>query len=243
MNLDGAEVEFAVHDPVRWPQRLWGGSSLFQSIPALNQYWDPWLRGGRASGYARLGGRRWDFADAQVYGEKNWGRGGFPDSWWWGQGHGFSDPGACVAFAGGQVNAGALRTEVTALVVRLPDGRAIRLGNPVISPVAATVSDERWRLRGRGRGWTIEVDAEAPREAAHVLPVPLPAQGRNAAGALEHLAGRLSVRVRRGGRLIWHDTSDLAGLEHGGLARARAELVRRGLDPEAEGAAPVACSG
>ncbi len=47
----------------------------------------------------------------------------FPDSWWWGQAQGFADADACVAFAGGQGTAGALRTEVTGLVVRLPDGK------------------------------------------------------------------------------------------------------------------------
>ncbi|GAA5160604.1 hypothetical protein [Ornithinimicrobium tianjinense] len=77
----------------------------------------------------------------------------------------------------------------------------------------------------------MEVDGRAPLSAAHVLPVPLPSQGRNTPGALEHLAGRLEVRVARRGRAVWSGTSYLAGLEHGGLARAAAELGRRGGDP------------
>ncbi len=221
-----------------WPHARFGGSSLFQSVPALNQYWHPWLLGGGVTGQAVLGDQTWDFADAEIYAEKNWGREGFPDSWWWGQAQGFDEAGACVAFAGGEVSAGPLRTEVTGLVVRLPDARVLRLGNPVISPVRAEVGDTTWELQGRGHGWQVSVHASAPLAAAHVLPVPLPSERRNTAGALEHLTGRLDVEVRRHGRLVWSGRSDLAGLEHGGLARAEAELRRRGAPPGTTGAGP-----
>ena len=239
VRLGASELDLRVTDPAGWPRRRFGGSSMFHAVPALNQYWHPWLLGGRAEGRALVGGEEWDLTGAQVYGEKNWGRAGFPDSWWWGQAHGFEDPGACVAFAGGEVTAGPLRTEVTALVVRLPDGRVVRLGNPGVSPVAASVTDERWVLRGRGHGWRVEVEAEAPLGDAHVLPVPLPEERRNTAGAIEHLAGSLAVTVRRGGRVVGRGTTRLAGLEHGGLARAEAELRRRGAEPGATGAPPA----
>lgn len=63
----------------RWPtRRAFGGSSIFQLIPGLNQYWHPWLLGGTASGTARLGDETWRFTDGQVYGEKNWGTRGIP---------------------------------------------------------------------------------------------------------------------------------------------------------------------
>lgn len=234
-----ARLDVTIEDPLPWPHRAFGGSSVFQSVPALNQYWHPWLLGGRVNGIATIGDETWELHDAQVYAEKNWGREGFPDSWWWGQAQGFEDRDACVAFAGGQVHSGPIRTEVTGLVVRLPGGRVIRLGNPGVSPVRAVVEDERWMLHGRGFGWTIDVAGAAPRAASHVLPVPLPSQERNTAGALEHLAGALEVTVRRRGRVVWAGRSVLAGLEHGGLDRARAELVRRGLDPSATHAAPI----
>lgn len=235
-----ARLDMTISDALRWPHRAFGGSSVFQSVPALNQYWHPWLLGGRATGTATLGGETWQLHDAQIYAEKNWGREGFPDSWWWGQAQGFAERDACVAFAGGQVHSGPIRTEVTGLVVRLPGGRVIRLGNPVISPVRARIDDEHWMLHGRGCGWTVDVDGRAPRGASHVLPVPLPSQERNTAGALEHLAGALAVTVRRRGRVVWSGRSALAGLEHGGLERAEAELMRRGADASATHAAPVA---
>lgn len=226
----GADAHLDVHldGLTRWPSgRPFGGSSWFQMIPGLNQYWHPWLLGGRASGSVDVGGTRWDFSGAQVYGEKNWGRAGFPDSWWWGQAHGFADAGACVAFAGGDVVAGPLRTEVTALVVRLPDGRVLRLGNPVTSPVRADIGDEHWRLEGRSRGWSVSVDADSPLSAAHVLPVPLVGERRAVPGAIEHLSGRLRVHVCHHGRQVWAGESGLAGLEHGGLERAAALAATR----------------
>ncbi len=235
-----ARLEVAVTDPLPWSRRTLGGSSLFQSIPALNQYWHPWLLGGRASGSAILGGERWRLDGWQVYAEKNWGRGGFPDSWWWGQAQGFAEPGACVAFAGGEVHSGPLRTEVTAVVARLPDARLLRLGNPGTSPVRADISAERWHLAGRSARWLVEVEGSAPRSGAHVLPVPLPRERRNVAGALEQLGGRLRVRIARRGRgLLWEGESAVAGLEHGGLAGAAAEAARRGA-PGAAAVPPVA---
>lgn len=224
-----AQLDVRLDGLTRWPAaRPFGGSSWFQMIPGLNQYWHPWLLGGRASGTVVAGGSRWDVAGAQVYGEKNWGRAGFPDSWWWGQAHGFADADACVAFAGGDVVAGPLRAEVTALVVRLPDGKLLRLGNPVTSPVRADVGDEHWYLEGRSRGWSVSVAADAPLSAAHVLPVPLVGQRRAVPGAIEHLSGRLSVHVSHHGRQVWAGQSGLAGLEHGGLDRAAALAASRG---------------
>jgi len=224
-----ARLDVRISDPLPWSRRALGGSSVFQSIPALNQYWHPWLLGGSASGTATVGSERWRLDGWHVYAEKNWGRGGFPDSWWWGQAQGFDEADACVAFAGGEVSAGPLRTEVTAIVVRLPGGGLLRLGNPGTSPVRAEVSDERWHLAGRSARWLVEVEGTAPRHASHVLPVPLPRERRNVAGALEHLGGRLRVRVARRGRgLVWEGFSSVAGLEHGGLARAAAEAARRG---------------
>jgi hypothetical protein len=231
-------LELEVADAVGWPRGRLGGSSLFHSIPSLNQYWHPWLLGGTATGYAVVGGERVDLTGGQVYGEKNWGKEGFPQSWWWGQAHGFVERAACVAFAGGQVSAGPLRTEVTAVVVRLPSGRVLRWGNPGSSPVRARVSDDTWRLRGRlvrpDGLWRVELDGSAPLGDAHLLPVPLPSEHRNIAGALEHLGGRMEVRVTRQSprsrrtEVVWQGTSAVAGLEHGSLALAEREATIRG---------------
>ena len=239
VDLPDASIDVEVRDRVPWPRRRFGGSSFFQSVPALNQYWHPWLLGGKAYGVARLGEERIELDGWTTYGEKNWGKGGFPDSWWWGQAQGFAEPEACVAFAGGEVTTGPLRTTVTAVVVRLPDGRILRLGNPVLSPVDARVEDERWLLSGRGGGWRVEIDGTGDLGAAHVLPVPLPAERRNIPGAIEHLGARMEVRVRRGSRLVWEGTSEIAALEHGGIERSKAEILRRGGSETDKDARPI----
>ncbi len=239
---EDARLDVKVTSPLPWPRRAFGGSSAFQSVPALNQYWHPWLLGGSAHGIARLGDESWELDGWQVYAEKNWGRGGFPDSWWWGQAQAFGERDACVAFAGGEIKSGPLQTEVTAVVVRLPGGRLLRLGNPGTSPVEAEISDERWSLRGRSPRWTVEIEGRAPRDASHVLPVPLPRERRNAAGALEHLGGTLDVVVRsRRHGVLWRGESRRAGLEHGGLERAAQEAARRGF-PGASSCPPVSGS-
>lgn len=148
-----------------------------------------------------------------------------------------------MAFAGGIVTSGPLTVEVTALVVRLPDGRVLRLGNPAVSPVTTTTSDEEWRLSGRGYGWRVDVRGSAPLDHAFVLPVPLPSEHRNTAGDLEHLAGDLEIRVHRFGKHVWTGQTSLAALEHGGLDRAQGELLRRGLEASRTDAPPAATPG
>lgn len=245
VRLSGTDIDVTVEAPIPWPRRSLGGSSIFQAVPHLNQYWHPWLLGGTARGTAVVDGETWNLTGAQVYGEKNWGREGFPDSWWWGQAHfGASDPEACLAFAGGQINAGPLRTEVTALVVRLPDGRVVRLGDPLLTPVTARVRDTDWHLDGVGRlgaarGWRIRVRGSAPLDQAHVLPVPLPSEHRNVAGAIEHLSAQIEVEVFHRGSLVWSGSATSGALEHGGLERAARELARRAAPPSAVGAAPL----
>ena len=233
-----SRLDVTIDSPFPWPRRGLGGSSIFHAVPGLNQYWHPWLLGGTATGTATLGDDEWVLDGAQVYAEKNWGKGGFPEEWWWGQAQGFADPGACVAFAGGLVNVGRLRRAVTSLVVLLPDGTLVRLVVPFVAPVRVDVTDEHWRLHGRSARWTVDIEGHSPLAHAHVLPVPLPTERRNVPGAIEHLAGSMQVSVRRGGRLVWSGESALAALEHGGIDRARAELARRGHADDATGAPP-----
>jgi hypothetical protein len=220
-----AQLDVRICDPRPWPRRAFGGLGAAQAVPGLDQYWHPHLLGGRASGVAIIGDAQLDLDGFRVYAEKNWGAGGFPGRWWWGQAHGFARPEACVAFAGGDVRVGPVTLPATALVVRFGDA-LVRLGHPLSSPVTAEAGDGHWRLRGRSARWSIAVDANAPPGDAHVLPVPLPRAGYSVPGALENLAGVLRVTVRQRGRVVFADESRLAGLEHGGDAHM-AELAQR----------------
>jgi hypothetical protein len=202
-------------DPVAWPaRRPLGGVGLGHLVPGLSQYWHPHLLGARVHGHAILDGDRVALDGATAYAEKNWGA-GFPRDWWWGQAHGFERADVCVAFAGGEVRYGPVRTHATALVVRV-GGELVRLGEPLLAPVRHELAPGRWALSGRNRaGDAVELTGEADPSSAHDLPVPVPRERRHVPGARQHLAGTVEVRVRRRGRLLFAGRSALAGLERG----------------------------
>ena len=84
-----AQLDVRIRDARPWPRRAFGGLGPAHAVPGLEQYWHPYLLGGRASGTAIIGDVAVDLDGFQVYAEKNWGAGGFPGRWWWGQAHGF----------------------------------------------------------------------------------------------------------------------------------------------------------
>jgi tocopherol cyclase len=206
-----ARLEVGFSDPLPWPRRAFGALGPAHAIPGLSQYWHPWLLRARVTGAARIGAAEIDLDGAVAYAEKNWGAGGMPPRWWWGQAHGFDRPDACVAFAGGRAGIGPARALATALVVAL--------GNEVSSvvrpprPLHVAVDDHGWRLSGGG----IEVEGHAEGVTPHLLPVPVPHERRRLDDwAPQHLTGTLRLRVRRrGGRTLYEGTSHLAGLELG----------------------------
>jgi tocopherol cyclase len=216
VRVPGAEVEAEFLRPGRWPRRAFGGLGAAQAIPGLSQYWHPWLLRAEVRGRAVVDGREIDLDGAVAYAEKNWSNGGFPERWWWGQAHAFdSDPDACVAFAGGLAGVGPLRVVATSLVVSA-GGELVRLVRP-LQPLHVDVGTTGWRLSGRTPGGiAVEVEGHANGTPPHLLPIPVPAERRHAeAAAHQHLAGALTLRLRRRGRTVFSGESLLAGLEQG----------------------------
>jgi hypothetical protein len=205
-----ARLDVAFADPLPWPRRAFGALGPAHAIPGLTQYWHPWLLRARVSGAARVGAAEIDLDGAVAYAEKNWGVGGMPPTWWWGQAHGFDRPDACVAFAGGRAGIGPARVPATALVVAL--GNEVRT---VVRPprrLQVAVDDRGWRLSGGG----IEVEGHADGVTPHLLPVPVPHERHRLDDwAPQHLTGTLRLRVSRRGRTQYEGTSHLAGLELG----------------------------
>src|SRR3954454_6588233 len=169
-----ARLDVALDAPGRWPRRAFGGLGAAQAIPGLSQYWHPWLLRARVRGTAVVDRREIDLDGAVAYAEKNWSNGGFPETWWWGQAHGFGDDGdACVAFAGGRAGVGPLRLTATSLVVSA-GGELVRLGRPR-QPLRVGVDGRGWRLSGRTPGGlAVEVEGHANGTPPHLLPVPVP---------------------------------------------------------------------
>jgi Tocopherol cyclase len=211
-----ARVDAAFTERVPWPARwAFGGIGPAQAIPGLSQYWHPYLLGARVHGTARAGGSAFALDGATAYAEKNWGAGGHPSAWWWGQAHGFDRADACVAFAGGRARVGPLRLRAATAIVVALGGDVLRLVSPVV-PMRVDVGDHGWRVRARGLRHRVELEGRAAGTAPHLLPVPFPPErGRSEEQSAMHLAGALHVRVRRGRRTVFAGASALAGLERG----------------------------
>ncbi len=208
VDLGNGSVDFSISEPVAWPLAL-GGGGIFSAVPFLGQYWHPHILGGVARGTAQVADEPWRFDDADVYAEKNWGA-GFPQRWWWGQAQGFDRPDVCVAFSGGVLTAGPMSATVGGVVVRVGT-RVVRL-TPPFAIVRSETDGHRWEVRGRDLRHRVHIIGSANGEP-HVLPVPLPAQRRNADTDLEHLAGHLTLEVS--GDVNYRGTTELAALEIG----------------------------
>jgi hypothetical protein len=207
---DDARLDVAFSEPQLWPRRAFGALGPAQVIPGLSQYWHPWLLRARVSGVARVGDDELDLDGGVAYAEKNWGAGGMPRSWWWGQAHGFDRADVGVAFAGGRAGIGPVRATATALVAFVGDD--VHTVVRPLRPLRVDVDARGWRLAGGG----VEVEAHADGVAPHLLPVPVPRERRRLDDwAPQHLTGTLHLRVRRRGRTVYEGTSHLAGLEHG----------------------------
>jgi len=209
-----ARIDVRFEDAVHWPGGAFGGIGAAQSIPALSQYWHPHLLGGRVSGSACIAGREIDLDGATVYGEKNWGRGGFPPAWWWGQAQGFARDDVCVAFAGGRAGLGRAQVLATSLVVRVGDD-VVRAVRP-LHPMRVEVGRRGWRFSARTARHTIELEGQANGTPPHALPIPIAAERRNLEGAAaQYLASEVRLHVRRSRRTLFCGESALAGLERG----------------------------
>jgi tocopherol cyclase len=203
--LDGAVLHARFTARRDWPRRAFGALGPAQVVPWLGQYWTPHLLSASVSGHAVVGDRRLSLDGARVYAEKNWGT-AFAAHWWWGQAS--LEDGAGVAFAGGRVHGIA----PTAVVAWTPDG-LVSLAPPYARTVARASGGE-WHIRARSPRHAIEIRGEAAGPPLR-LPVPIPAERRLEVRSEHHLAGRLSVTVRRGRRIWLTGESAVAGLEDG----------------------------
>ena len=119
-----------------------------------------------------------------------------------------------AAFAGGPVRLAGTTVAATAVVVRL-GGRAAG------ARAAARAHPRRGRApraggcARAGRAGCASSSRASRAAAPHVLDVPVPGERRTLPRSHQHLAGRLTLTVRRGGRLLYRGESALAGLEHG----------------------------
>jgi hypothetical protein len=213
VELGDIRMNLRFEESYEWPKALAGGG-LASAIPFLNQYWHPYRMGGTATGDIRFGTEHWRLDRAKLYTERNWGA-GFPERWWWGQAHDFGDDDVCVAFSGGRLTLGPIGGDAAGVVVRLGD-RVIRLTSPT-AWVRSDIGERRWRMRALSLRYDVLLEGDGTHLDPHVLPVPLPAERKNADTDFEHLAGRLHCVVKDFGKVVFDGRSEMAGLEVGSL--------------------------
>jgi tocopherol cyclase len=192
-----------------WPRGAFGALGFANVVPGLAQYWHPVLLDGAASGEGCVAGRPLRLDDATVYAEKNWGP-GFAGRWWWGQASTFPEEGLGVAFAGGALP----RLGATPSAVVLWRGGRVHRFAPPLARSRVALGERRWRVRTSSPRYRLEIDGEAT-SSGHVLPVPEPGEPHVEMRSEQVLAGRLAVRLSRGGRTLIDSVSPLAGLERG----------------------------
>ncbi|HKH16346.1 MAG TPA: tocopherol cyclase family protein [Solirubrobacteraceae bacterium] len=207
-----ARLDLSLHDALIWPRRAFAALGPAHAIPWLPQYWQPVVIAADVRGRVRAGDLSLDLDGAVGYAEKNWGR-GFPGRWWWGHAAAFDGDDVSVSFAGGRVPLAGDDVAPTAVVLRLGE-RVIALAPP-LSRTRVALGDGVWRLRTHGRGFAVEIAGDAEGAPPHELLVPVPREQRGELRSRQHLAGSLSLRIRRGRRLLYDGRSPLAGLELG----------------------------
>ena len=217
-------LDVSLDDRMVWPRRSFGALGPAQAIPFLSQYWHPAVLAAAVRGRVRAGSTVLDLDGAMGYAEKNWGR-GFPDHWWWGQASAFGDD-VSVSFAGGRLPLLGGEVAPTAVVVRL--GRRVLALAPPAYRTRVVLGDGSWRLRTRGPTFALDVEGDAGGDDALELLVPVPEQERGEPRSRQHLAGVMSLRVRRGRRLVYRGESPLAGLERGAPVRSASPAVPPG---------------
>jgi tocopherol cyclase len=205
-------LDVSFSDELPWPRRAFGALGPAHAVPFLPQYWHPVVLRAEVRGRVRAGALDLRLDGAVGYAEKNWGGGGFPGHWWWGHADAFGDD-VSASFAGGRVALHRATVAPTAVVVRL-GRRVIRLAPPAHRTDVA-LGDGAWRLRTRGPVHNLELEGDAAGDPALELLVPVPGEQRAEPRSRQHLAGRMSLRLRRGRRLVFAGESPLAGLERG----------------------------
>ncbi len=210
-------IDVRLDDAWRWPRRSLGGLGLGHAVPGLSQYWHPHLLGATVDGAASFGARVVPLDGASAYAEKNWGRGGTPRAWWWGQAT--PAPQVVLAFAGGVLDVGPARIPATAVVVRVGDDLAAF--SPPLAYISSDVEPGRWRLDARTARWRVRIRAEAP-GSPFDLPVPVPGERRTALLSHQHQEGELALTAWHNGRLHFEGSTAWAGLERGGRELERA---------------------
>ncbi len=213
------EVTFGALDP--WPVTCAapGVMGRYAWVPVMECYHGLLSFDHRLEGALTLGGRELDFTGGRGYLEKDWGR-SFPSAYVWMQSNHFAAPGVSLSASIATIPWGRSSFRGFIVGLRLPgEGGALhrfatytgavteelRVDDATVTWIMRAPDGVRLHLRAtRGRGGLLHAPARA---AAHRR-------------VEETLDARIEVRlIDPAGRVVFHDTGEVAGLEvHGDVA-------------------------
>jgi tocopherol cyclase len=193
---------------------------LLSYLPVYEVGWQICLAHGWAEGWFQWQDQRYEFSQAPVYIEKNWGL-GYPKVWFWLQCNCFTVTTGTPDLNLTLTSGGGLRRTLwwedeAAMIGVHYRGRFFNF-RPETGAVrweTASVPHGTWKVWGKADGYEVEIEADVailhtllgPTATATLHPI-----------SLHSLTGHLNLRLYRGARkLILEAHSDLAALEVGG---------------------------
>jgi tocopherol cyclase len=187
-------------------------------LPVFEPGWQILTIQGWGSGFVTWGDRLYQFQNAPVYAEKNWGR-SFPEQWFWMQCNAFEcdqDPNFSLITAGGKRQTLEISSEV-AMVSIYFEGELYRF-MPDNSEIYCEIKPwGSWEIRGymfntQGKQQRVEIRGETDLTGTEIM-IPT-AEGLKFA-CRDTALGKIRVRLNLNGRTIYAQ-SNQAALEVGG---------------------------
>ncbi|MEM0979898.1 MAG: tocopherol cyclase family protein [Cyanobacteria bacterium P01_H01_bin.58] len=192
-------------------------ASWLSYLPILEPGWQVLMAHGLATGWAEWQNQRYEFQQAPIYAEKNWG-GAFPERWWWIQANAFAEvPDLTLTAVGGRRQVLG-RTETVGLIGLHYQGKFILL-NTLRDQMTWTVAPwGQWQVTASNHRYRITLEGKAEQPPANVRVPTLTGLQFN---CWDTTHGQLEVTVWQRSpidteTLIVQAHSDLAGLEVGG---------------------------
>ena len=220
----------SIYDPVhnqycRWqyqiqPQYGWGNRDQPQSTAGLLSYlpifepgWQITMAHGLATGYVEWQGKQYQFENAPVYSEKNWGS-SFPQKWFWLNGNSFEESIDLALTAAGGIRQVLWWQEEVALIGIHYQGKFYEFA-PWNSQVSWQIEPwGKWRVEGKSRSFTVILEGETELTGTYVR---TPTAKGLVFNCRDTTQGKLKLQLRsNSGAIIVEASTNLAGLEVGG---------------------------
>lgn len=197
-----------------WGIPATASANWYSFLPIYDPGWQILLSHGLSTGWIEWQGKRYEFADAPAYSEKNWGK-SFPQQWFWLQCNAFNEVADLAVTAGGGVREIFTRTEEVALIGIHYEDKFYEFAPWNAAVHWAIAPWGSWQLWATNRqGFSVELAASTDLPGQ---PLRAPTHQGLQFCCRDTLRGNLSLKLRSPtSSIIVTATSHLCGVEVGG---------------------------